>query len=493
MLYAENFRAPGYTDKQTLDAAIAAWKICGGTLELGENQVYDLGSYSTEQTIYTLSGSGFSGVLEGNGATIKVTTTASPALIRLFDLSNYRGLILRNLKFEDAGFMNTAVRGMIALAPRCGADGSFDLVLDNLSSDKAVALLLVEGSESDLKRVSGIRGSLRAEQTFYVAAFQNNGDDVDLDIVANDCGRVYFPYGVRAHRVKLDILNRTDTPVIQVETCVLIKRTDADIGDIEVDALFRGSIPFWPGGIEPGSCVTFEHQTSEEPSIMDGIRVRVHVEEGTSDPKNVRTFTFRAYTGTTLDTTTTKVWKNISLSGRPAPGTGANIAFLSVPSARTVVTLDPELAVRWHNGQIVAPNIAFRTRIGSEFYIKTGVLGASPGGLPLASVDVFSLKGRPLDVLVTVMAYSNRDATTGRSSYFRRALYSGYVDGSGDYHLDTQNVFHTDIHGTEAFVGVDTGSSDFRVLLYNGGGQFDGNNGLAKVELEWIGQKPADW
>lgn len=490
-IYVEDYRYNGVTvrsDLDTLTAAYAVWQNNGGggTVYYKPLYVYDLGSFGTASTIFALGqvyGYVITGTHEGNGCTIKINTSAN-VLVRLFSLANYRNLTFKNMTLTDIGANKTFTRGMVAFALARGFAGAYDLHLENVYVYKAVSGLQSEGPSTGL-RVSGITGNLRCEECFYATTFQNSGDSVRLDVTATNCGRAYLPYGVSDHRMKFHVFR--DSGDIAVESCIVLKaygsgaNSGPPLTDIHVDASFYGLLDFSPdAGVTPGSIVTYELEgNSGAANYMDDVHVRLHVDPTCTDSYNTRTATWRARAeDSSLQATTDQVWKNTSFSGTCAPGTGLKVAFVSVPNARTVVHIDGAIAAR--KTLFSAPNVAFRTSEGHEFYVKTGDLTVAP----YVKIDFSDWPNGGVDFRITSMLYGKLSSNTN-ATLKEAAVHGTVTTGAFSYVGKDDDTGASWSRGVAATLTYAASSGDF--VLTAAGTDYDETDSFAVVEVQYLG------
>jgi hypothetical protein len=255
-------------DRSAFRRALAAWQRLGGTLRLGAGRVYNLGEFDESGDVFILNDIR-DAVLDGNGATIKITTSGNRTRVFLFRFRGYRDVRIANLTVDCAG-------GDIAVdwqgAYFCTLDGSTPAygrgfaMIDVVVRD-AVAMLWAVGGIAKLAGIS-VRGC-RAERCYYGTVFQENGDDADLQYAAIDCRRAYFPYGVSRHKVRLQIAHSGDGP--GADACILIKRYQLDTRNIDVEARFAGRSFPW----KYASKLEFQPLIGTGPAGMSGISIKV--------------------------------------------------------------------------------------------------------------------------------------------------------------------------------------------------------------------------
>lgn len=334
--YVDDFGARGddrSDDSAAIQHAIEAWGKRGGTLVFGQNRHYFLGSYRGYQTVLRVTGV-TDAAIDGNGATLRTTSTAPGAQTFLFRLSGYRNLTIRNLKaWDDGTDLGVNWRGLYAFAPDGNGPLCRNLVLRNVVVHDAVAFLYAGGTAGG--RIEGIDiSACRALRCYYGLVFEENGDDVTAHLETVNCRRSYFPYGVARHRIRLAVYH--DGKALGAEACCLIKRYQQDTSDIDLELRLRGpALPF-------RYAVKLEHQPTLATSSSTIRNVRAFVDLAkawrASDP--VVPFGLSSYSGTEEERGVTRNrWQDVVLAGRFPAGLRQLVDVRATPFIRDRMTL----------------------------------------------------------------------------------------------------------------------------------------------------------
>lgn len=347
-LYAENFRLPGFTDRQTLFAAFTAWAEVGGVMELERGRVYDYGSVTS---VNTPSGvlhevTGLRGaILRGNGATLQLTSSGATFLPIILYLYNYQNVQIENLLATDNGLVNggDSTRGakMIVLDSDA-SNPTKDITVRNCRAYNMNTFFNVNPGTPG-NRIDGIyiEPSCVVDTTFYGASFQGNGDNARVFFTARNVGRAYFPYGVTGHEIGLRIED-TGTATPAAQSCILVKRYAANTTNIKGWASFGGVLK-WTMAL-----VDMEHEPTAASSIIDSIDIRVQVDRSATDPNSIFVWAFRSRIDATYEELAATFTGSIS-NGSPTVSTlsipignfvaGQGITGTGIPAATTILTV----------------------------------------------------------------------------------------------------------------------------------------------------------
>jgi hypothetical protein len=237
-LAVENFRSPGKDDRSVVLSALQAWSATGGELHFETNRHYDLGDLRTGEAALPITDMSNATII-GNGATLSCRSLAGQT--HLFLIRRCQGLALNGLNATDRGVrLDRDWQGMNFVHIDGSAGPTRQVEIKEVTVRGAVSLLTVSGQTPDGQRTSGI--TLRrcsAINCYYGANFQENGDDALIELIAENCRRAYFPYGVDNHDVKLEVI--ADDSCVGANACILIKTYTRDTNNIRVQANFRGS------------------------------------------------------------------------------------------------------------------------------------------------------------------------------------------------------------------------------------------------------------
>jgi hypothetical protein len=221
VLYVEDYRARGASDRQTIARAIEALAARGGgILEFEPARTYRVGRVEAGDNVFVLRDI-HGAELRGNGAKLLCETVAGQT--HMFVVQRCTDLRLAGFRGADEGAdMRVEWKGMHFIQLETTAGPISRISIENVAVDGAVALFSCTGL-ADSPRASGISlKNLTAQNCYYGLSFQENGDDVVGNLTSVNCRRTYFPYGVRRHRIELDIRHDGQSP--GADACILIKR-----------------------------------------------------------------------------------------------------------------------------------------------------------------------------------------------------------------------------------------------------------------------------
>jgi hypothetical protein len=305
-LYVEDYRRPGTSDRATIERAFASLRARGeGILEFEPSRTYRLGRLSNAESAFVLRDV-HGAELRGNGARLVCESVRGQT--QMFFIQRCSDLALRDFAGADGGAdLGVEWKGMHFIFLETGAGPISRIAVDNVRVNGAVALLTCSGS-ADSPRASGIRlSNVVAENCYYGLSFQENGDDVSGDLASINCRRTYFPYGVRRHRIALDVLH--DSHTLGADSCILIKRYARDTGDIDVRARFHGVLA-WSNLVNLS-----QDPPPGETGVIENVNVQLSMDVTTADPHQAARLAFSAYSGGRQRVQSEDVWRNIRLSG----------------------------------------------------------------------------------------------------------------------------------------------------------------------------------
>jgi hypothetical protein len=424
-LHAEDFRyntdGTSRTDTQTLTYAFAAWMLRGGgSLTLGQNRTYALGSYSfvgiTE--IFPLTGLR-NAVLDCNGAFITLTSTATGVRPFLFPLRDYQNVTIKNLKVQDYGTDVTVNwRGVYVICPLGDVSNKsgFNLTLDNINVASAVAFLNCGGTLSAIEGIT-VLPNCQASSCYYGLSFQEAGNSVTATLLTTDCLRSYFPYGVRRHVVTINCIHSVGTP--GAEAMCLIKRYQLDTGDIDLTIAVTGSTEAFD------NIVKIEHQPTSGVSTISNISIHYKLDPALAmamtnaactlfnQPLGSKTkpLTLSSYlTGGTEETVTTaNIWRKIVMSGNISMAPGDHVVARVKPTTPADISIMPGLGLNPYRCNTKG-GIVFKTGNGRDFITRIGDVTASPFEVDLSGFDNTSSQ-----ILVGVSALGHVSGTAAQN------------------------------------------------------------------------------
>ncbi|HYW14982.1 MAG TPA: hypothetical protein VE891_02365 [Allosphingosinicella sp.] len=495
-LYAEDFRLANYTDKQTLEAAFAAWRLKSGELHLEAGKTYDLGEKADGNIVFPALINFRDAILCGNGATILVKTTVSDAwnLTYMYGLKN---VAFKDLCFRDSGYNPTLQfkGGKVFVFDGDGGACS-NLCFSNIRIDGAVAAITCQGMADNSPRVSGIyiEPSCRFDNCFYGLSCSENGDDITGGYTAFNPVRAYFPYGVSGH--DLDIRIISDGSGATSESCCLIKRYKYDTKNIRAKFLFSGTFKLSPdAGTTPGCFVKIEMQPLAEtaPGRIDNIDLTIEIDRGVANTHNAHVLGFKSYVQTGINGnvrswaeetgSTDNIWSNIRLDGCLSNTLHGNVKAYVSPSTPCTISLAPALtgAAPQHLPQ--RSGFIFKPAADREFYLRSGDITAAPVKIDLAGLDssAFTLK-------VKTYAHGAASGLASQDSVYREDIVAGYNAGGSQpvAILGTpREAFLPYVKGTPPGVSFDAIGENLTVSF---SGSAYSSTAFARVEVEYVGR-----
>lgn len=394
-IFVEDYKYDGIivrTDKERVLASLADWLTLGGAWHWARGKEYDFGNQAVSASLITIYNPKDCSTIEGNGATIKTTTTAN-AYYNVLYAVKYKNLTIRNLNYTDAGFLTQVGLGHVGSAggkfiviDNDGVSENNGLTLENCYANEALAFLSCQGDEpANRTQNIYIAPNCRAKNVFYVLSFQNNGDGVRGGITAVNPGRVYFLYGVTNH--DLDIKVSHDGIASGATSLCLIKRYAHDTTGIRLRLAVSGSMA------AHNTLVTCEHSNvSGSASRIDGVDVEINVAPGTTDTVPTRRLHFSSIdadvapfifnTGNVAHVST-----NVKLRG--------NLGNSTVPHVRADYTatspclIDVSGAIFGYSlvQTVDAPGFVIRTAPDTYVFEKYGDLTSGVISIPMPGLD----------------------------------------------------------------------------------------------------------
>lgn len=370
-IYAESFRASGDTDREVAQKAFDALATLGGRLVFPRGGAFDFGSFPSTAIAVDISGLRDC-VVDFNGCSF--TCAVSSGIVPMFYFSNFENIHLMNGSGVQSnhGSTENGAKFIVLDASDSGDPGRSGVRFTNMSATTMSTFIGIQGQSPYANRISDIviDPDCYCEETFYGLTCTEQGDNISGGFTARNCGREFFPYGINNFDLTITVIHDDTSPA--VETGTLIKRYTRNTTNGKLRLVLEGALN------PTGNLVCFEHQNdSGAASIIGDIEVSIHAGEGTTDAANVKTIGFRAYNLAGVEqATTAQIWRNIRVAGKPAPGSGNNINFYSLPLYRCVVALDQNFASA--RTLIVGKNVAFRTSYNTEFFVTVGNLTNAP-------------------------------------------------------------------------------------------------------------------
>jgi len=185
---------------------------------------YYLGSTATGINFIDLSALGDDISVVTQGFVEFVVQTTASVQPSIFYLKNNNHFNCGPVKFTDTGY-DPAInfKGATAFQFDNASGGNWgNIVIDAIYGQDLLACVKVTGPAEAANRIRGIHiKQIFADNCYYAFNAQNEGDGVKIDnLVAFNCIRPYFVYGVTSHQVKIFNRNNRNT-----SGCINISRS----------------------------------------------------------------------------------------------------------------------------------------------------------------------------------------------------------------------------------------------------------------------------
>jgi hypothetical protein len=491
-LFAEAFRAPGFTDKQTLTAAFAAWIERGGELWLDPGRLYDLGVVSeSPYIVFQLVGLR-NAVLRGNGATLQVETAEDADYVILY-CYDYINLAIHDLHGIDVNDPGVGLAGAKLIV----ADGDGG-VCDNLrlygcSAENIQAFLGAQGTAAGAKRVSGIyiEPSCWTRNVFYSLSCVNNGDNISGGYTAFNPHRAYFPYGVTDHDLAVRVVS--DGTGTGADACFLIKRYERNTSNLRLRITLFGNLN------NIGNVVAIEnHNGDGASSVIDGIDLTINAQGVTVHPGpfvRLRSFPVSPGAENVGDNGGAGFphqIRNLSVRGNLGTSSLPRIKANYVPATPGTITLDPALAGLSATRTVDAPGWIIKTAPDRAVFEQFGDLTAATLAIPIPAYNSH-------DWGLKLSIYAERKGTNadgaGSKMHFFEIFVAGYSNASGAFNvgvIDVDYAYELAVNSSNLTVAV-TGLTNKLILTWTGSDYAFAINptAYARVEVAWLSRPAA--
>lgn len=297
-------------DYEAIQFAIAFWQKTGGILAFSPGRRYFVGAWFGSMNRIFVIDHLRDAVIDGRGAVLRSHSMSQHAKTFLFTLRDFQNIKIQSLQATDSGTdINVEWRGLYFVTPDANLGDCHGLILDRVTVSDAVAFLYVAGAlPQRVKKIRIMRSS--AIRCYYGMVFAENGDDVRADLDTINCRRSYFAYGVSNHEITVKV--RHNEGAVGAESCILIKRYIFDTKNIQVSAIFHGSVK------EFSNLVKLEHQPDrvESPSRISDISIMLNLDDVSSGLERCVGIGFSSYEGTNLQKGyTANLWDGITIAG----------------------------------------------------------------------------------------------------------------------------------------------------------------------------------
>lgn len=487
----ESFGAVGdgiTNDRAAVAQAFEAVRAAGrGRIEFNAGRTYYLGELATTDTgaieVLNLTDA----IIEGNNAQLVVNTTAN-ALTAVIKLTGPNNVRINNLRFRDIGAdWNVNWRGAAAVDLLGSAVDSGKVQLDRCSGENLLYLLSCHSAKTALIRDIVLR-DCSASNTFYGINCRNNG----WGLRATGCKfdnvrRAYIVYGVEDHDVELTIHHDGIAPGSSA-ACIVGNFGQRNTRAVRIRARFVGDTSKYLNGID------IEHQRPHDAvggGTISGIDAAVDV-QAASAMVPVRFRSYRQTNGLAVEeAVTANRITDVRLSGNLATTGNETMAFgLLTKQGVTAVTpngvegrlfLDASI-LHPQSIQPHYPSFVVGTAHGREFRTIKGNLSTQSVSIPFAALDT-----TPFEVIVTTWAHNSlADLALGKRTYCRDLLFCQNAGDGGAVKVSSQQNLENRNHNGAATVSYVPDGESLKVMIQG----YAGNNGLARVEVEYVSRGP---
>ncbi|MFN7027833.1 MAG: hypothetical protein ACK4PC_00540 [Sphingopyxis sp.] len=473
-LFIEDYRGVGMSDLDTLDAAFAAWVAQGGGLLVaGAGRIYDLGTVSLGSTpILTVTGLR-NAVLDWNGATVTIETTASVVAIGI-EFADVQDLSIRNVSTTDAGFdIDQTWKGAFAFSFNGQSYPSDNISFENFRAESMLGPCLFYG---DSHRLSGISfgSNCRFKNCYYGPSFQENGDNVSGGFATENVRRSYFAYGVSSHDLSISAYDDGAGPA--TECAFLIKRYQRDTTGIKLAIALSGSLDKY------SELVNLEHQPTSGSGYIGEISLSLQLSRTIEDSAGIPRLVLRSYTGGVQDFgAITNEWGPISLDGNWGTVPGAHVIQYASPAVATPIAIMPGFSGFNQLKTFDVKNARVRYRADSDVFFKFGDLtaGNMAVALPATSGFISTFK-------VRIYAEAAPGAASGQKSCYREDIVALYnLGGGGGTAVEGFNNLANFAQNGAALTPTYTGGTNQLTIAF-AGADYAVATAYARVEIEAI-------
>lgn len=307
----EDYRGARTSDREAIDTAIrAAQRAGGGEVHFAPRRVYQLGTLRPDETMFTLRD--LRGVtFVGHGAKLNCETIGN-GQTQLFLAQRSRDLIFRDLFATDRGAdLRREWRGMDFLHCDTTAGPLGGITLAGIDVDGAVSVLTVTGQVASIRATGFLLDRVTARNCYYGLSFEENGDQVRGNLVAQNCRRPYIAYGVRDHTLDLTISH--DGRSAGGDAALLVKRYLLDTARINLTASFAGVLAW-------RNLVKLEQQPPHGQSgSIDDVTLNLLVAETAANPYDSVAVGMSAYRNGRQVENSDDMWRRTVLRGCLGP------------------------------------------------------------------------------------------------------------------------------------------------------------------------------
>lgn len=442
---------------------------------------YNLGSLANAERVFAfVQHSGF--VITGDKARF-ICSTSDNTQPQIFMFQDTSDVYVQGLKLRDDGTVLTVDwhgANFFYLYNQVQSAGYLQhyRFLD-VETHSAVSLLTVAGSAG--ARIRDIVLDGYAEQTYYGANFQENGDDFRGVIRTLNCRRSYFPYGIRNHTV--DVTVRKDgASVAGANSICLVKRYLNDTQHIKLRVFVSGDLS------NMSHIVTLEHQDTglTGTGMIEDVEADIHVDPASTNKGTCTAVGIRSLDSNgNLLSTTTKQFDRITLRGSFGGAGGTTPVLIeSKPSVEGRITFDPNIGMMPSFQRPHFPGFALRLTHNRELRTATGNLTTQNIVIPLAGLDseTFALR-------VTTYLHDDYTALNAQNATVQEDLLFGYNANAGAVVIQhTTNLIAATGQGT---LGSVTYTASGETILVNvAGAPYTNANAFQQTIVEYLGRGP---
>jgi hypothetical protein len=473
-LFIEDYRETGMSDVDTLEAAFTAWVAQGGGLLVaGAGRSYDLGTVSLGSTpILTVTGLR-NAVLDWNGATVTMETTASVVAIGI-EFADVQDLAIRNVRATDTGFdIDQTWKGAFAFSFNGQSSPSENISFENFSAEEMLGPCLFYG---DSHRISGVSfgSNCRFKNCYYGPSFQENGDNVSGGFATENARRAYFAYGVTNHDLHISAHDDGDGPA--TECAFLIKRYQRDTSGIKLAIALSGSLDKYT------ELINLEHQPTSGSGYIGEISLNLQLSRAIEDSAGIPRLVLRSYTGGSQDFgAISNEWGPISIDGNWGTVAGAHVIQYASPAVATPIAIMPGFSGFNQLKTFDVKNARVRYRADSDVFFKFGDLtsGNIAIALPATSGFISTFK-------VKIYAEAAPGAASGQKSCYREDIVALYnLGGGGGTAVEGANNIANFAQNGAALTPTYTGGTN-QLTIALAGADYAVSTAYARIEIEAI-------
>lgn len=340
------------------NAAFAQLKKLGGGVLMVPPGNYDLGNYS--ESSHVISISDLRNVLiSAYGARFQAT---SKALITpfLFVFHNPNNVVMAGANFIDLGFNESAWATHNRWGMYCVCVDSKTLCenfkLVDCYAQNVTALYSNDSRSNKFKVNNVVIENCRVTNAYYGVAVLYPGDNLSVrNLICQDVRRGFISYGLK--NADIDIKLHCSANFAGSNGFIVLACEGSDEGDVE-----NVRIKLDVSGVESHlALVHFYQQQKDSPGAIKNVNATVNVNQLTTEGKNAKLGKLNVFVfdhelpNTTILKSTTRIWDQITLSGKIVGSiSGDIISAPSVSKTPGVLIIDDNLYARVNLSDLAA-------------------------------------------------------------------------------------------------------------------------------------------